>query len=440
MVTINLKDNSPNTLNQDKLEFIKNTGLAGKKLSDLINENAGLLVFPQDLKVNKDEIGKLSFFSIVNDKVQTGNLMGFIGKGDVRINIRSRFDTDDKQYFLQYMLSKVFAINLVNLQSQYGKDDIWRFLLYFVFTALLQKAMRQGLYKEYVWKAYNDANVKGRININRHIKKNVPFQGNIAYDVREHSFDNKITQLIRHTIEFIIEERKTFNIFNDKDVLQNIRLIKQITPSYKKAERQQIKYKNLRALNHPFFTEYEPLRRVCVEILNHESIAYNSSDKKVYGILFDGAWLWEEYLNTILKDVGFKHAENKTSNDGLKLFGNDNRMIYPDFYKKNDIVIDAKYKKLNDENSKLPTSDYYQVITYMYRLKAGKGILLYPNPVDNNQIEYQMHSESLGGGTAKFIKYGFAIPQNTQSYPDFVSEISKSEEALQDLLQKLPSA
>ncbi len=436
MAIIDLKDNSPNPLNEREIELLDKTGLSGKRLDELIKENPGLLVFPQDLNEYKDEIGEKSLFTINANKVQTGNLMGFIGKDDVVINIHSRFDTGSKQFFLQYMLSKVFAINLVDLKSSYTKDEIWRFLLYFIFTALLQKALRQGLYKEYVRKNYNDANVKGRIDINRHIKKNVPFQGNIAYTVREHAFDNKITQLIRHTIEFI-QERQSFNVFHDTGVLQNIRLIRQITPAYNRYDRRGVVYQNMRPLNHPFFTEYEALRRVCIEILNYESIAYRSNTKKVYGILFDGAWLWEEYLNTILKNIGFEHPKNKEHKGKRYLFVDKTGTIYPDFYKENETVLDAKYKNVSPtiSDKEIGRNDWYQLITYLHVLNARKAYLIFPTQEIDKTGEKSIGTLNGYGGYTGV--YGFAIPapENYDNYDDFVNEISANEKNLTNVLK-----
>ena len=87
---------------------------------------------------------------------------------------------------------------------------------------------------------------------------------------------------------------------------------------------------------------------------------YSQSNSPVYGILFDGAWLWEEYLWTILNPLDFEHPSNKTGEGGIKLFDNFQndddeiafskcyRRIYPDFYRKNQIILDAKYKHLEN--------------------------------------------------------------------------------------------
>ena len=63
--------------------------------------------------------------------------------------------------------------------------------------------MRKGLFKKYVRNRYNDGNVKGTIDIARHIEKNTPFTGSVAYSQREFSYDNNLMELVRHTIEFI---------------------------------------------------------------------------------------------------------------------------------------------------------------------------------------------------------------------------------------------
>ena len=40
----------------------------------------------------------------------------------------------------------------------------------------------------------------------------------------------------------------------------------------------------------------------------------------MYGVLFDGAWLWEEYLDLTMHKVGFKHPKNKERQGPIHLF------------------------------------------------------------------------------------------------------------------------
>ncbi|MEX1474644.1 guanosine 5'-monophosphate oxidoreductase, partial [Enterococcus sp. C84] len=79
-------------------------------------------------------------------------------------------------------------------------------LLVFLFPYYLNEAMRKGIYKEYVKREYNNANIKGAVDVAKHIRSNVPFVGKVAYRTREFSYNNHLTQLIRHTIEKIQNE------------------------------------------------------------------------------------------------------------------------------------------------------------------------------------------------------------------------------------------
>lgn len=55
-------------------------------------------------------------------------------------------------------------------------NRLFNFLL-FLFPHYLKAAMRKGLFKKYIRRRYNDGNVKGTIDVARHIKKNTPFAG-----------------------------------------------------------------------------------------------------------------------------------------------------------------------------------------------------------------------------------------------------------------------
>ena len=94
------------------------------------------------------------------------------------------------------------------------------------------------------------------------------------------------------------------------------------------------------------------LQKICLKFLRHEKITFFREKDKVYGLLFDGAWLWEEYLNTILKD-NFIHPENKTRKHRHCLFEDDQlksfQSIYPDFISRTNpkSVGDAKYIPLD---------------------------------------------------------------------------------------------
>lgn len=410
--------------------------IANTSVGELVKVHPELLVFPPDFKRNGDEIDKHHILDFSLDKASTGNLMGFVGVNNTQINICSRFSKDDKNdYFLHYMLCKVFRINLFNLEYGLTKDPVFDFLLY-LFPHYLKKAMRQGLFKQYQNKRFNDSNARGVINVSRHIRENIPFKGTICYDTREHSYNNNITQLIRHTIEFIKQKPLGKAILqNDTDTKTCVTQILLATPTYNQSSRQRVINSNIRPIMHPYFVDYTPLQRLCLQILRHESIKYGNEKDKVYGILFDGAWLWEEYLATLLKGLGFSHPENKLQSGGFKMFKHQNeyeqisrnsRVLFPDFYK-DDFILDAKYKHLNYGVGR---EDLYQVVTYMYCRKANHGGYVYPDEGMNSYSIYQLE-----GHEGYIHLLPVSIPQDKSNYNAFIQAMEESEKRLRSFIQ-----
>lgn len=407
--------------------------IGNKPIRQLCDENEHLLVFPLSIDDTDDRIGDSMIVDIYTEdensvRIKSGNIMGFVGRNNQQMKIYSRFDNQEHDYFLHYMLQKVFSYNIFNLDFTSSEDNVFEFLVY-MFPAMLKKAMRQGVYKKYRRFRHNNANVRGTIDISRHIRENIPFRGTVAYNTREFSFDNSITELIRHTIEYI----KTIPsgdiiLSSDKTVEDCIKKIVSYTPSYSHTERIKIIHDNLLPCNHPFYKEYTALQKLCVQILRQEEIKYGTDDDRIYGILFDGAWLWEEYLNTLLCEKGFIHPENKLGTGSIYLFEHGGQR-FPDFWKK-DIVLDAKYKKLaiNGNRLDIERDDVHQIMAYMYRLKASKGGIICPFMGDDNKVISQnMHKDSYLGSLSL---YALAIPKNCSSYEDFVKRIVENERAL----------
>ena len=407
--------------------------IGNKPIRQLCEENENLLVFPLSIDDTDDRIGDSTIVDIYAEdensiRIKSGNIMGFVGRKNQQMKIYSRFDNQKHDFFLHYMLQKVFSFNIFNLEFTSSEDNVFEFLVY-MFPAMLKKAMRQGIYKEYRRFRHNDANVHGPIDISRHIRENIPFRGTVAYNTREFSYDNSVTELIRHTIEYI----KTIPsgdiiLSSDKTVEDCIKKIVSYTPSYNHTERIKIIQDNLRPCYHPFYKEYTALQKLCIQILRQEEIKYGTDDDRIYGILFDGAWLWEEYLNTLLCEKGFIHPENKLGTGAIYLFEHGGQR-FPDFWKQ-DIVLDAKYKKLAINGTRLDVErdDVHQIMAYMYRLKASKGGIVCPYDGEKNKIISQnMHKDSYLGSLSL---YALAIPKNCSSYEDFTKRIVENERIL----------
>ena len=154
------------------------------------------------------------------------------------------------------------------------------------------------------------------------------------------------------------------------------------------------------------------------------------------------SYLWEEYLATLPALAGFTHlnnnetAKNKTSLHLATSNGAQALIYYPDFYRETadsqpreeraSVVVDAKYKRYAEKQ--LQNDDIYQMLSYIYALKAPKGILLCPvkqgTPIIRRRYDLKGYGGMLG---TEFLE----IPQKKDtSYSDFCQEMRKSEEAL----------
>jgi 5-methylcytosine-specific restriction endonuclease McrBC regulatory subunit McrC len=406
--------------------------IADKTVAQLCRENENLLIFPYSIESSDDRIGESSVMSILNTddsekvRITTGNVMGFIGVENLQIKIKSRFDVGRDDFLLHYMLQKVLSFNLFDLSHNNEQEDVFDFIM-FMFPYFLKAAMRQGVYREYQNFKHNDANLKGSIDIGRHIARNVPFVGNIAYSTREYSHDNNMTELIRHTIEFMKTKRYGLSVLNvDRETIENVKIIVEHTPLYNKNERNSIISKNLRVKAHPYYTEYRPLQTLCLQILKMEEVKYGESDDEICGILFDGAWLWEEYVNTILRDIGFIHPENKLHKGGIYLFDDHSGVRYPDFYK-DDMVLDAKYKRLGsyEKVSMVDRDDVHQVMAYMTTLHVDRGGFI--APLEKKQVK--IPTSHLKGRSATLSIFGIEISKTASLYAEFCEKMKGMEAA-----------
>lgn len=417
------------------------------------NPDGGIWVWPYTVTDSSDDLKKMKVLECAeNNKeissITTNNLVGFVGKGDTQIEINSRFscsgnsEQQEQDYFLYYMLSKVFHLNIVNMDV--GSGSLKELdLLIFMFPRLLQDAMRQGLYKQYVKREYNDSNIRGTIDVNRHLRLNYPPNGRIAYRTREFSYDNYVTQLIRHTIEHVARHPMGAALLSEsKEMEECVRNIVQNTPSYQKSAKRTVMADNRKVVSHPYFTKYKALQQLCLAILRNERISHGTQSDKVHGVLIDVAWLWEEYLAIVLSEVEFKHH---TSQNSFKLFKNVDsercfQTVIPDYLHTNNYVADAKYIPLHrfeHLDAERAAAVYYKTIMYMYRFATPKGFLFHPCHADDRQQDETLEGDNAiiradyiidNSRECTLYKLGMVIP-SASKFTEFTEEMSRVESA-----------
>ena len=239
-----IKDNTtfPGEDNQEEYEALQRLSddfkkqILNRSLENL-SKSSKLLVYPSYLDYLGGENPEDDRFILKasENQYKSGNLVGFIGYGNEQLIIESRFG----KLLFPYLLEKVFRIYIAK-DFGFGTDSGLTILdiLCFSFPIYLKSALSKGLYKRYVSHAYNDPNLRGKLDIPRFIKEDIPFLGKIAYSRREFSFDNGITELIRCTIDYI--ERQKHLSFVLSDVQSEVRKVKEITTSYRPQNKKKI--------------------------------------------------------------------------------------------------------------------------------------------------------------------------------------------------------
>ena len=136
-------------------------------------------------------------------------------------------------------------------------------------------------------------------------------------------------ELVRHTIEFIRKKPYGNNLLIR--VKDEVQLVIESTQNYEAYDRQKIINENKKnTVRHAYFREYLALQHLCLLILQHQKHQIGSGSRQIYGILFDGAWLWEEYVASLIDEM-FYHPMNKGGKGAQRLFAGNVGLIYPDF-------------------------------------------------------------------------------------------------------------
>lgn len=166
-------------------------------------------------------------------------------------------------------------------------------------------------------------------------------------------------------------------------------------------------------------------------ILQHRKHQIGTGARQIYGILFDGAWLWEEYINSLIGDV-FYHPMNKAGAGAQRLFNGNIGLIYPDFISHDSaarVIADAKYKPSNNIGNK----DYLQVLAYMFRFDAKKGYYLYPEVTEMADLRLRLNQGTtyeknvLPREDIFITKHGLRIPIDAENYEVFAAQMKRSE-------------
>ena len=389
-------------------------------------------------------------------------------KLDVKLQITTKFDNSDKPYFLATMLL-YDKLTLSKNMVPSNEEEIFDYLLLFRFKEQLQQACLKGLFRTYRRFERNDEKLRGAIDIARHIKLNAgQNNGKIAYSYRENTTNNFLNYLIVAAYTHLKEKYYDLvveNIDSNFDLLSVINQLKNDTGFIKGGLRNIIS-KNLRAITHPLYTEYEELRITSIRILRDEGLSiFDGEDDDTEGILFYVPDLWESFLenamdkyldclrkNTVkLKSQEILYALSRpgsqTNTNSIRNFFFETRPDYV-FYNVDTpiMVLDAKFRPAWEDSIRNHNSisslldDFTKCLRDMCDFGVHHSGVIFPFCVGKNDdalfssgnIEQRIeqiikHSISCYNTTDAFYTIPIRVPlsENVSSYSDWRSEFDK---------------
>ncbi len=304
-----------------KKQVIVNELIKALEKIDSKVENGDIFIGCNKERITSKGVSDISVF-MEKDEIhdQNSKINGIVGrffvevddKYDVDITIHSRFDLEGQNYFAATLLS-FGEVNPFDVNVPCNDENLFDFLLIDLFAQRIREAYSKGLFRTYRRFEGNDDRVRGSIDVARHIRLNAGQKnGNIAYSYRENTVNNFLNILIVKAYQDIkrnypsITERK---IENDQTIHDFLIKLENETDARSVSVGNAIK-ENLKPRIHPYYYEYEEVRKICLSILRHEGLSiFDSDNKSVNSFLYYMPDLWENYLETILKKQ-LKNFEN----------------------------------------------------------------------------------------------------------------------------------
>lgn len=340
--------------------------------------------------------------------IQTGLYAGVLFHKGYKINITTKYgDT-----FLKRMLNFVNDIYVDTEQVNAKKDEAenqFLFIIAYLFIQSLEKAAVLGLPQEYRKHKERSHKVKGSIDFNEYLKRDIPFQGKLTTTFRERMYVQDIVDVLYLAL------RKLEKIFG-KEIHSRLlglnQLLKQVYSGRYTSYETILRAKNHQSINNPMYSSFKKVLDYAEIILLDKDIMPESKSEQLTtsGYLFDIADLFELYLEKLLG----RNFPNWiiSSQEELVLYQQNffSRSMFPDLIMKHResqkiVVFDAKFKMMRMINKDVDRNDLHQIHSYSgyYRDNLIASGLIYPLSEKIDIIK--AHSGSIYGIDSNNIKF-----------------------------------
>jgi 5-methylcytosine-specific restriction enzyme subunit McrC len=357
--------------------------------------------------------------------LQTGLYAGTLFYKGCKINITSRYGDS----FLRRMLNFVNEVYIDTEQVSARKeenDNQFLYIIAYLFIQTLEKAVVLGLPHEYKKQKERSHKVRGSIDFNAYLKRDIPFQGKLTSIFNERCYVQEIVDVIYLAL------KKLEQLFGH-EIHNKLLGVSQVLKQYYSGRYANVeiirKAKTHQSLNNPLYNNFKKVLEYAEIILLDKDLMpdENNSKQATTGYLFDIAELFELYIEKLLSKNIIDWSVN--AQEAADMYQNNfySRSMFPDIVMRHKqsnkiAVFDAKFKRMRMSNKDIDRSDLHQIHSYVgyYYNDIIVGGLLYPlsNVIDTNKA----HSNSLYGvdnNNIKFIVDGIYVDEN-QTMKDLI--------------------
>lgn len=375
---------------------------------------------------------------------------------DITLQIKSRFDKGSKPYFLEAMLLDTFEDKYVKENDiMISDDNFFDFLLVYLFKNTVTEASRKGVYRKYCRFEGNNSRLKGNIDIARHIRLNMGMQnGRIAYSYRENTIDNPLNRLI-YAAHKRLKERfsnnPTMTALLDSSEITSYMNILRSSIDFFSTNIKAILTDNLQPIAHPYYTEYEKLRQVCLKVFHDEYLTLfdPDQDNEADTILLYIPTLWENYLLNQFKRNNIGEIEEQEKRKYFYELSDTNKTkkftSRPDFvFYKNEkpyMILDAKFKprwgecmKSTPDYTSFEDNDFNKCLRDMMIFETNRTGVIFPT---SENIE-MTSKECCIIGEKYFYMHAVKIPKNSEdtTYEKWHSAFSENVKSVCENIRK----
>ena len=332
-----------------------------------------------------------NYFVGIRDGIKFKNYVGVIQIGGLTIEILPKADKNkstDSDFnnwhsVLLNMLKICKHINVSSVSEANLKKKHNSLLdLYFeMYLNEIEQLLRAGLIKNYRNKDSNILALKGRLDFNKNIQKNLIHQERFYTTHQIYDYEHLINQILLKGL--IILKSITYNT-SLKDKIE--RLLVNF-PNIKEINIQKHHFDRI-TQNRKTVSYFKALQIAKMIILNY-SPDISSGNENMLTLLFDMNKLWEEYIYRMLLRVKDKDLIINFQN--IQKFW-ESKTVRPDLVitqkKENGdetFIIDTKWKVLDVKYPKPSDDDLKQMYVYNLYWDAKRSLLLYPNSLKTNE-------------------------------------------------------